>query len=91
MLEDTEKRSNQNLLIERTYRTSKREVTIDNIYSLILSNNIDEKRVKQEACLLQYMRKYVECIFCNMNLLHCHLHYWCRCKFSLRILLQTIC
>jgi len=40
---------NQNLLIERTYRMSKREVTIDNINSLILSINIVEKRGKHEA------------------------------------------
>jgi len=37
----------QNRLLERTYRMSKREVTIDNIKSLILSINIVEKRVKQ--------------------------------------------
>jgi len=53
---------------------SKREVTIDNIKSLILSINIVKKRVKQEEYVLQDMRKCVECIFYNTNLLYCHLH-----------------
>jgi len=78
-------------VIDRTCGMSKREVRIDNINSLIFSTIIVEKRVKQEAYLLQDMRKCVECIIYNMNLLYCQLHYRCRYKFALRILLQGIC
>jgi len=49
MLEDIKKVIYHNLLIERTYRMSKREVTIDNIKSLILSNNIVEKKSKTRS------------------------------------------
>jgi hypothetical protein len=92
MLEDTERKViNQKHLIGRIYRMSKREVRIDNINSLTLSTIIVEKRVKQEAWLLQDVRKCVECIIYNTNLLYSHIHYRCRYKFALRILLQGIC